>query len=116
MPCGESGLDFGGGEVEKGGGTGGQEAGGDVVEGFVDEGHPVAYFGGGNEEEGGETGDELIDSYVREGVGEGGEGLSEDSARVPELGMLLGGANEVTDAVFGEASFLFPKEGEGLGR
>lgn len=82
----------------------------------MDEGHAAAYLGGGKEEEGGEAGDKLIDRHVRQGAGEGGEGWLEDSARVPQLGMLLGGTNEVADAVFGEASFLFPKEGEGLGR
>jgi len=80
----------------------------------LDVGYAVGEFGGGEEEEGGKAGDELVDGDVGEGVGEGSEGGLEDGAGVTELGVFFGGADEVADAVFGEAYFVFPKEGEGF--
>lgn len=107
-------MNFRGGEIEEGGGARGKEAGGEVVEGFVDEGDAAGEFGGGEEEEGGEAGDEFVDGHVGEGLGEGGEGGLEDCAGISKLGVFFGGADEVPDAVFGEAFFVFPKEGEGF--
>jgi hypothetical protein len=48
-------------------------------------------------------------------VGEGGQAGLEDGAGIAELGVFFGGADEVADALFGEAFFVFPKEGEGFG-